>query len=259
MRVSTFDGLDTTSRPLHLLVVDDEPAFGTSLRTNGYHVTGVADGNSALHALQNDRKADVVLLDLGVRERGVFDVIKKIRASGLSLPIIVLSNLCDEDTKVTALELGADDYLTKPFGMRELLARINVSLRHRSYLEPARQILRSGSVTVDLIGHVVTLEGRELELSPTEYALLSLLIRNAGEVVPNSSILEEVWEGDNRKLHYIRIYIRFLRQKFGEDRGQPRYILTERGIGYRFCDPNHEGMDTRQAEPSTLTNGSLHV
>jgi two-component system KDP operon response regulator KdpE len=250
MTVIAFDELSITRKPLHVLLVDEEPAFRNSLRTNGYHVTGVEDGNSALQALQDTRKADVVLLDLGARKRGAFDVIKKIRASGLSLPIIVLSNRCDEDTKVTALELGADDYLTKPFGMRELLARINVSLRYRFYVEPTRQILRFGNVTVDLIGHVVTLEGRELELSPTEYALLSLLIRNAGEVVPNSAILEEIWEGDKKKLHYIRIYIRFLRQKLREGPRRPRYILTERGIGYRFCHPNDNGWTRSKSSPA---------
>jgi two-component system KDP operon response regulator KdpE len=222
-----------------ILVADDEPAIrrllGTILTTQGYGVTELADGSSALEAAQTAPSSDLLLLDLTLPDIDGLEIIKILRNSGASLPIVVLSNRDDESAKVTALDLGADDYVTKPFGAQELLARIRASIRHRLAAEQGRQIFTSGDLTVDFMSRAVTLAGKELRLSPKEYALLAYLVKNAGKAVTHSQILREIW-GDEADAQYIRIYIRFLRQKLREEPENPRYILTEQGVGYRFRD-----------------------
>ncbi|MGO9171697.1 MAG: response regulator [Rhodomicrobium sp.] len=222
-----------------VLVVDDEPAMRRLLRTilaaQGYAVTEADGGNSALQAARILPSADLILLDLTLPDLDGFKVIRELRATGSAMPIIVLSNRTDENAKVAALDLGADDYLTKPFGARELFARIRAAMRHRQQIEAERPLFRSGDLAVDLVRRVVTLSGQEIRLSPKEYALLSLLVRNAGKVLTHSYILSELWNGE-ADAQYTRIYIRLLRQKLREAPENPRYILTEQGVGYRFRD-----------------------
>jgi two-component system, OmpR family, KDP operon response regulator KdpE len=224
-----------------ILVADDEPAIrrllGTILTTQGYEVTEIANGSTALEAAKDAPSSDLLLLDLTLPDIDGLEIIKRLRASGVSLPIVVLSNRNDETAKVTALDLGADDYVTKPFGAQELLARIRTSVRHRlaAGQGQTRQIFTSGDLIVDFMSRTVTLAGKELRLSPKEYALLAFLVKNAGKAVTHSQILREVWAG-GADAQYIRIYIRFLRQKLREVPESPRYILTEQGVGYRFSD-----------------------
>jgi len=223
-----------------ILVVDDDPAIRRLLRTvlstQGYSVTEAADGNSALQAALISPSADLLLLDLTLPDMDGFQVIRELRASGSTVPIIVLSNRNDESAKVRALDLGADDYLTKPFGARELFARMRAAMRHRLQMAGERPIFRAGELAVDLVRRAVTLAGEEVKLSPKEYALLSVLVKNAGKVLTHSHILNELWSGE-ADTQYIRIYIRSLRLKLGEAPENPRYILTEQGVGYRFRDP----------------------
>jgi two-component system KDP operon response regulator KdpE len=231
--------LNMTETHPRILVADDEPAIrrllGTILATQGYEVAELVDGSSALKAAQDAPSSDLLLLDLALPDINGLEIIKLLRESGSSLPIIVLSNRGDETAKVTALDLGADDYVTKPFGAQELFARIRASIRHRLAAAEGRQIFTSGELTVDFTSRTVTLAGKELRLSPKEYALLALLVKNAGKAVTHSQILRKVW-GNEADPQYIRIYIRFLRQKLREAPENPRYILTEQGVGYRFRD-----------------------
>jgi two-component system KDP operon response regulator KdpE len=226
--------------PQRILVADDEPAIRRLLRTilttQGYAVSEAADGTSALQAALLPPAADLLLLDLAIPGLDGMQIIKELRASGSAIPIIVLSNRSDENAKVTALDLGADDYLTKPFGARELFARIRAAMRHRLQMEGESPVFRSGELAVDLVRRVVTLSGQDLKLSPKEYGLLSLLVRNAGKVLTHSYILNELWSGE-ADTQYIRIYVRSLRQKLREVPENPRYILTEQGVGYRFSEP----------------------
>jgi two-component system, OmpR family, KDP operon response regulator KdpE len=223
-----------------ILVADDDPAMRRLLRTilatQGYSVTEAADASGALEAALISPTADLLLLDLTLPDMDGFKIIQELRASGSTMPIIVLSNRADESAKVMALDLGADDYLTKPFGARELFARMRAAMRHRMQAEGERPIFRAGELSVDLVRRIAILAGEEIKLSPKEYSLLSLLVRNAGKVLTHSHILNELWSGE-ADTQYIRIYIRSLRQKLREVPENPRYILTEQGVGYRFRDP----------------------
>jgi two-component system, OmpR family, KDP operon response regulator KdpE len=225
-------------RQFSIVVADDEPAIRKLLRailtSQGYDVTEAADGAAALAAASN-RSSGLVLLDLTLPDIDGLEVIRRLRQSGSALAIIVLSNRGEESAKVLALDLGADDYITKPFGAQELFARIRASMRHRLSTEASRQTFDLGELSINFLSRVVTLAGREVRLSPKEYALLAFLTKNAGKVVTHSQILKEVWTEETDP-QYIRIYIRFLRQKLHEAPEKPRYILTEQGIGYRFKD-----------------------
>jgi two-component system KDP operon response regulator KdpE len=222
-----------------ILLADDEPALRrlirTILATQGYSLIEAADGISTLEAARAVPGADLLLLDLALPDMEGFNIIKELRASGLAMPIIVLSNRSEENAKVTALDLGADDYVTKPFGARELSARIRAALRHRQQMAGEPPVIKSGDLAVDLMRRIVTLSGQEIKLSPKEYALLSLLIRNAGKVLTHAYILNEVW-GTESDPQYVRIYVRSLRVKLRDAPENPRYILTEQGVGYRFRD-----------------------
>jgi two-component system KDP operon response regulator KdpE len=156
-----------------------------------------------------------------------------LRESGRAMPIIVLSSRTDEAGKVRALDLGADDYVTKPFGIDELLARIRAALRHRLQQQGERPVFKSGDLTVDLVRRVVTVRGEAVKLSPREYDLLRLLVQHAGKVLIHKFILREVW-GAETDVQYLRIYIRALRQKIEADPERPRHIVTEQGVGYRL-------------------------
>ena len=228
----------------HVLVLDDEPTMRRLLRTillsQGYKVTEAHDAAGALEIIATCETIDLLILDLGLPGMNGLDLLRKIRGAGSSLPILVLSAKTDENTKVVALDLGADDYVTKPFGARELLARVRAALRHRLQIAGEKPVFRVGEFSVDYIRRIVTLGGQEVKLTPKEYALLNLLVSNAGKVLTHKFILERLWSGE-ADVQYVRIYVRSLRQKI-EPRGQP-LIITEQGVGYRFVAP---GSDTQE-------------
>jgi two-component system KDP operon response regulator KdpE len=226
--------------PLRVLVVDDEPAILRFLRaglsSQGYTVIEATTGQAALDQVRR-KAADLAVLDLGLPDIDGLEVIRQLRGSGATLPIIVLSSREDEKAKVDALDLGADDYVTKPFGMDELQARIRAAQRHRLQQQGEQPIFRTGDLTMDLVRRIVTVRGQEVKFSPREYDLLRLLVANAGKVLTHNHILREVW-GPNTDVQYLRIYIRALRQKIEEDTERPQYILTETGVGYRLRAPD---------------------
>jgi two-component system KDP operon response regulator KdpE len=228
------------ARPLRILVVDDEPAILRFLRaglgSQGYVVIEADNGQRALDAVRSKR-ADLVVLDLGLPDIDGLEVIKRVRASGSAVPIIVLSSRDSETAKVQALDSGADDYVTKPFGVDELLARIRAAQRHRLQQQGEKPIFRTGELTVDLVRRIVTVRGHEVKFSPREYDLLRLLVAHAGKVLTHNMILREVW-GPTTDVQYLRIYIRALRQKIELDTDKPEYIMTETGVGYRLRGPD---------------------
>jgi two-component system KDP operon response regulator KdpE len=223
-----------------VLVVEDEPPIRRFLRTSlsaqGYQVFEAEDGQSAQTVLQRN-PIDVLVLDLGLPGTDGFDIIKQLRESGSALPIIVLSSRTDEAGKVCALDLGADDYVTKPFGMDELLARLRAALRHRLQQQGERPIFRVDDLSVDLVRRVVMVRDQEVKLTPREYDLLRTLIAHAGKVLTHRFLMHEVW-GSETDVAYLRIYVRTLRQKLETDPDRPRLILTEQGVGYRLKAPD---------------------
>ena len=222
--------------PLRILVVDDEPPIRRLLRTaltaQNYRVDEAADGESALEFLKRD-KVDLIVLDLGLPGMDGLDVVRQLRAAGSVIPIVILSSRDDEAGKVAALDLGADDYVSKPFGVEELSARIRAALRHRLQQEGEKPLFRSGPLAVDLVRRLVTLDGKEVKLTPREYDLLRLLVQHAGKVLTHKFLLREIWGGET-DVQYLRIYIRGLRQKLESDPERPHLILTEQGVGYRL-------------------------
>ncbi|MBN8871858.1 MAG: response regulator transcription factor [Rhodospirillales bacterium] len=229
--------------PLRILVVDDEPAIRRFLRAGltaqGYVVTELETGLPAIDAMRR-RAADLLVLDLGLPDVDGLEVIRRLRAAEITAPIIVLSSRDDEAAKVAALDLGADDYVTKPFGMEELFARVRAAQRHRLQQQGEAPVFRSGDLTIDLVRRIVTVRGEEVKFSPREYALLRLLVQHAGKVLTHRMILREVW-GSDTDVQYLRIYIRALRQKIEPDPERPSHILTETGVGYRLRAPDPAG------------------
>lgn len=229
------------ANPLKVLVVDDEPAIRRFLRTSltaqGYFVSEAESGASALDQLRRN-SPDILVLDLGLPDIDGLEIIERLRGQGLTLPIVVLSSRSDETGKVEALDLGADDYVTKPFGIDELLARIRAAVRHRLQQEGERPVFHCGDLAVDLVRRIVTLRGNEVKLSPKEYDLLRVFVAHAGKVLTHRLLLHEVWGGAEADVQYLRVYIRALRQKIETDPGQPRYIVTEQGVGYRMRSPD---------------------
>jgi two-component system KDP operon response regulator KdpE len=226
--------------PLRVLVVDDEPAILRFLRvglgSQGYVVLEAENGQKALDAVQS-RRADIVVLDLGLPDIDGLEVLKRVRAAGSAVPIIVLSSRNDEAAKVQALDCGADDYVTKPFGIEELLARIRAAQRHSLQQQGEKPIFHTGDLAVDLVRRVVTVRGKEVKFSPKEYDLLRLLVAHAGKVLTHNMILREVWDPQT-DVQYLRIYIRALRQKIEADTEKPEYVVTETGVGYRLRAPD---------------------
>jgi two-component system KDP operon response regulator KdpE len=195
----------------------------------------VIEAQTAHGALELFRRnaPDVVVLDLGLPDGDGLDVIRELRSGGSSVPIIVLSSRTDEAGKVSALDLGADDYVTKPFGVEELLARLRAALRHRLQQQGEKPVFKSGDLTVDLVRRIVNVRGTDVKLSPREYDLLRILVMHAGKVLTHRFILHEVW-GTETDVQYLRIYIRALRQKIEADPDRPQMIVTEQGVGYRL-------------------------
>ncbi len=220
-----------------VLVVDDEPqirrALRTSLEAHGYEAESVGTGGEAVVGVA-DRRPDLVLLDLGLPDLDGTEVIARIRAFS-QVPIIVLSVRESQRDKVAALDAGADDYVTKPFGMEELLARARVVLRRKTSEQPAPPILRSGDLEVDLAKQLVTRGGRPIHLTPTEYGLLEAMATNPGKLLTHQWLLRRVWgQGYGTETTYLRTYVRALRKKLGDDAAAPELIATEPGVGYRW-------------------------
>jgi two-component system, OmpR family, KDP operon response regulator KdpE len=230
----------TNPARLHVLAVDDEPAIRRFLRTSldaqGYRASEAAEGAEAIDMMRRNA-VDLLVLDLGMPGIDGFEVIRRLRAAGQGVPIVVLSSRDDERGKVAALDLGADDYVTKPFGIDELLARIRAALRHRLQEQGERPIFRSGDLAVDLVRRIVTARGEEVKLTPREYDLLRLLVAHAGKVLTHRFIMREVW-GSETDVQYLRIYVRALRQKIEADPERPHHIQTETGVGYRLRGPD---------------------
>jgi two-component system KDP operon response regulator KdpE len=222
---------------VRVLVVDDEAAIRRFLRTGltaeGYELVDAATGIDAI-GLVTKQSFGLVILDLGLPDMDGAEVLQQIRRTSL-VPIIVLSVRSDEKGKVAALDLGADDYVTKPFGMDELIARIRAALRHRLQQQGELPVYRSGDLSVDLARRLVTLKAAEVKLSAKEFDLLQVLVKHAGKVLTHQFLLREVWGPANADdVQYLRVYIRTLRQKLEEDPTRPRYLLTETGVGYRL-------------------------
>jgi len=222
-----------------ILVVDDEPAIRrflrTSLKGQGFEVVEAASGAEALEQLRT-AKPELVVLDLGLPDLDGFEVIRRIRA-GSTLPIVVLTVRAGERDKVEALDLGADDYVTKPFGIGELMARVRTALRHRFHTEGAPAVYRHEDLEVDLVRRHVRVKGAGVHLSPKEYDLLAYLVRYPGRVITHQQVLREVWgPAQADAVQYLRVYVRQLRQKLELDPTQPRHILTEPGVGYRVAE-----------------------
>ncbi|MES1199740.1 MAG: response regulator transcription factor [Pseudomonadota bacterium] len=224
-----------SAAPLKVLVVDDEPPIRKLLRLgltgHGYEVIEAPNAKAALAALA--QAPDLIILDLGLPDLNGLDVIRTIRATHESLPIIVLSSRDDEAGKVEALDLGADDYVTKPFGMDELVARMRAALRHQLQVQGERPVFRVEDLSVDLVRRIVKLGDKEVKLSPKEYDLLRLLVQHAGKVLTHKYLLAQLWD-EPTDAQYLRVYVRQLRQKIENDPERPRYLLTETGIGYRL-------------------------
>ena len=225
--------------PIAVLIIEDEPAIRRFLRVSlaesGYRVIEAGSGQEAMRRLRLD-KPDIIVLDLGLPDVDGLDVIREIRQTS-PVPIVVLSSRADERGKVEALDLGADDYVTKPFGIDELTARLRTALRHRLHQQGEPASFVTGDLVVDRVRRLVHLKGTEVKLSPREYDILQLLVQHAGKVLTHQFILREVWKVPT-DVRYLRIYIKQLRHKVEPDPQQPRYILTETGVGYRLRAPD---------------------
>jgi two-component system KDP operon response regulator KdpE len=224
-----------TAAPVRILVVDDEPPIRRLLRTGlgsqGFDVAEAADARTAEAAIA--RNPDLVLLDLGLPDVSGHDLLRGWRAAGLETPVIILSSRTDEAGIVEALELGADDYVTKPFGMKELVARIRTALRHRLQEKGEQPVFHSGDLTVDLVHRIVRLGDAPVDLTPREYEVLRVLVQHAGKVLTHQLLIRQVW-GGVADVQNLRVLIRQLRQKLEPVQDGPRHILTETGVGYRL-------------------------
>jgi len=228
-----------SAAPPRVLVVDDEPPIRKLLRmglsAHGYHVIEATNGKNALELL--GKSPDIIILDLGLPDIQGHDLLRMIRGRNEAVPVVVLSSRGDEAGKVQALDLGADDYVTKPFGMNELVARMRAALRHQLQTHGERPVFRVGDLSVDLVRRIVKVRDKTVKLSPKEYDLLRVLVQHAGKVLTHKFLLTELW-GDLSDAQYLRVYVRQLRQKLEDDPEKPKYIHTETGIGYRLCAPD---------------------
>jgi two-component system, OmpR family, KDP operon response regulator KdpE len=228
-----------SSGSLKILVVDDEPPIRKLLRmgltSQGYEVLDAPNGKTALELLA--RKPALVILDLGLPDMDGLELLRRIRSREEGIAVVVLSSRGDEAGKVAALDLGADDYVTKPFGMDELFARMRAALRHQLQVHGERPVFQVGELSVDLVRRIVKLGEKEVKLSPKEYELLRLLVQHAGKVLTHRFLLQELWD-EPTDTQYLRVYVRQLRRKIERDPERPQYLLTETGIGYRLRAPD---------------------
>jgi len=224
---------------LKILVIDDEPPIRKLLRlglnAQGYDVLEAPNGKTGLELLPQN--PDLIILDLGLPDIQGLELLRTIRGRKEGVPIVVLSSRGDEAGKVQALDLGADDYVTKPFGMDELLARMRAALRHQLQVHGERPVFRVGDLSVDLVRRIVKVRDQEVKLSPKEYDLLRILVQHAGKVLTHKFLLGELWD-NLTDAQYLRVYVRQLRQKIEMDPERPQYVLTETGIGYRLRAPD---------------------
>jgi len=222
-----------------ILVIDDEPPIQKLLRvglsSQGYEVLEAPNGKTALELLA--KKPALVILDLGLPDIDGLDLLRTIRHRQEDLPIVVLSSRGDEAGKVAALDLGADDYITKPFGMDELVARMRAAMRHQLQVHGERPVFRVDDLNVDLVRRIVRVGDKVAKLSPKEYDLLRLLVQHAGKVLTHRFLIHELWN-EPTDPQYLRVYVRQLRQKIEADPERPHYILTETGVGYRLRAPD---------------------
>ena len=221
-------------RRMKVLLVDDDTTLrrtlGIGLRAEGHEVLMAADGRTALQALREDRP-DIVVLDLGLPDLSGIEVLRQLRGWSTT-PVVVLSARAESSEKVEALDLGADDYVTKPFGMEELLARIRAAARRAGSDLP---VLEAGDLVIDLPARRVTKAGEVVRLTPTEWGLLEMLVRTPGRLVSQQDLLHEVWGPTyGRETNYLRVYVGALRKKLEDDPSSPRHLITEPGMGYRF-------------------------
>ena len=227
------------STPVKVLVIDDEPPIRRLLRlgmaTQGYEALEASSGKAGLELLAQN--PDLIILDLGLPDIDGLDLLRMIRGRNERVPIVVLSSRGDESGKVQALDLGADDYITKPFGMEELLARMRAAVRHQLQIQGERPVFRVGDLSVDLVRRIVTVRGEAVKLSPKEYDLLRIMVQHAGKVLTHKFLLSELWDALT-DAQYLRVYVRQLRQKIESDSERPQYILTETGVGYRLRAPD---------------------
>jgi two-component system, OmpR family, KDP operon response regulator KdpE len=228
-----------SAAPLRVLVVDDEQPIRKLLRmglnAHGYQILEAPNGKTALELL--NQSPDLIILDLGLPDTRGLDLLRMIRARNEKVPVVVLSSRGGEAVKVQALDFGADDYVTKPFGMDELLARMRAALRHQLQTHGERPIFRVGDLSVDLVRRIVRVSEKGIKLSPKEYELLRVLVQHAGKVLTHKFLLGELWD-DLTDAQYLRVYVRQLRQKIESDPERPQYVLTETGIGYRLRAPD---------------------
>ena len=228
-----------TAAPIKVLVIDDEPPIRKLLRmgltSQGYNIIEAGNGKAALDLMCE--APDLVILDLGLPDIQGHELLRTIRSRNESVPVVVLSSRGDEAGKVQALDLGADDYVTKPFGMDELLARMRAALRHQLQLQGERPIFRLRDLSVDLVRRIVKVADREVKLSPKEYDLLRILVQHAGKVLTHKFLLGELWD-HLTDAQYLRVYVRQLRQKIEADPERPQHVLTETGVGYRLRAPD---------------------
>jgi two-component system KDP operon response regulator KdpE len=225
------------TKATRILIVDDEPQIRrflkTSLAAQGYEVLEAETGEAALASAAHD-KPELMILDLGLPDLDGIEVIERVRETS-ALPIIVLSSRDDEHIKVKALDLGADDYITKPFGMEELTARVRAALRHRLQEQGVSAAILTGDLKIDLVQRLITRAGEPVRLSPKEFDILKLLATHAGKVLTHRFILQQVWGVANTEdVQYLRAFIRLLRQKIEPQPDRPIYVVTETGVGYRL-------------------------
>lgn len=227
-----------TASAIKILVVDDEQPIRKLLRaglsTQGYDIIDAPNGRTALEEMAN-ASPDLVVLDLGLPDISGQELLRRWRTEGRTVPVVILSSRTDEPGIVEALDLGADDYVTKPFGVNELIARIRVALRHRLQQQGEKPVFHTGDLSVDLVRRIVRLGEEEIKLSPKEYDILRALVQHAGKVLTHNFLMKQVW-GEVQDVQYLRVYVRQLRQKIEPDPEQPCYIRTETGVGYRLSE-----------------------
>ncbi|HEY3992561.1 MAG TPA: response regulator transcription factor [Ktedonobacteraceae bacterium] len=224
---------------VRILVIEDEKELARALRrglvTQGYEVLLASTGEEALTMVEEHRPA-LLLLDLGLPKMSGLEVCKRVRAQSDVLPILVLSVRNKEQEKVRALDLGADDYIAKPFGMEEVLARIRVALRHAGHLRSGTEQLTLGPLQIDFAQHFVSMNGQEVILTPTEYHLLTFFLEHRGKILTQQMLLSHIWSTSQKKQEYLHVYVGRLRRKIEPDPTHPRFIQTISGVGYRFQD-----------------------
>ena len=225
-----------TNSAVRILIVDDElpirKLLRVGLRIEGYAIVEATNATDAIEKVKAEQP-DLIILDLGLPDMQGHDLLAKWRNDLVELPIIILSSRTDEAGIVKALELGADDYVTKPFGTKELVARIRVALRHKLQEQGEQPIFQTGDLSVDLVKRIVKVAGKEVKLSPKEYDILRVLVQHAGKVITHQHLLNQVW-GGSADVQYLRVYVRQLRQKIERSPDGSQYITTETGVGYRL-------------------------